>query len=106
LLDFDLGDFNEHTKPLMTQAKRDLIDLGLSPAERFYREWSEGLLPLPFMCCSSMQLYAGFCRWSYLNGERFPATQTMFGTDLAHRLWSGQSRFGQVQPGWERMPNR
>jgi hypothetical protein len=32
-----------------------------------------------------MQLYAGFCRWSYLNGERFPATQTMFGTDLAHR---------------------
>jgi hypothetical protein len=37
LLDFDLGDFNEHTKPLMTQAKRDLIDLGLSPAERFYR---------------------------------------------------------------------
>lgn len=96
LLDFDLGDFNEHTKPLMTQAKRDLIDLGLSPAERFYREWSEGLLPLPFLCCSSMQLYAGFCRWSYLNGERFPATQTMFGRTIS-RIGFGVVSRGSVK---------
>lgn len=82
LLNFDVGTFNEHTKPLMTKAKQDLIDLGLSPPERFYREWAEGLLPLPFVCCSSMQLYAAFCRWSYLNGERFPATQTMFGRTI------------------------
>jgi hypothetical protein len=82
LLNFDVGTFNEHTKPLMTKAKQDLIDLGLSPPERFYREWAEGLLPLPFVCCASMQLYAAFCRWSYLNGERFPATQTMFGRTI------------------------
>ncbi|MBC3927789.1 DNA translocase FtsK [Undibacterium sp. CY21W] len=98
LLNYDVGDFNEHTQPLMTQAKADLIDLGLSPAERFYREWSGGLLPLPFVCCSAMQLYAAFCRWSYLNGERFPATQTMFGRTIT-RIGFGSVSKGQVKYG-------
>lgn len=79
LHEVDLGDFNEHTKPIDTRAKANLISLGLSGPERFYREWSKGALPLPFMCCSAMQLYAAFQRWSHLNGERFPPTQTEFG---------------------------
>ncbi len=83
LLGLDLGDFNEHTKPVHTEAKDNLISLGLSPAERFYREWKGGLLPLPYVCCSAMQLYQAFCRWSHLNGERFPATQTMFGRTIS-----------------------
>lgn len=96
LLDFDLGDFNEHTKPIMTQAKQDLIDLGLSPPERFFKEWEAGILPLPFVCCSSMQLYAAFCRWSYLNGERFPPTQTLFGRTIS-RIGFGKISKGAVQ---------
>jgi putative DNA primase/helicase len=79
LHEVDCGDFNEHTKPLDTKAKAKLISLGLSSPERFYREWAAGALPLPFICCSAMQLYAGFQRWSHLNGERFPPTQTEFG---------------------------
>ncbi len=78
----DLGDFTEHTKPLVTDAKHNLISLGLSPAERFFREWSGGFLPLPFICCSAMQLYYGFARWSHLNGERFPVSQQMFGRTI------------------------
>ncbi len=78
----DLADFNEHTKPLVTDAKSKLIMLGLSPAERFFREWSGGFLPLPFICCSAMQLYHGFNRWSHLNGERFPVSQQMFGRTI------------------------
>lgn len=73
------GDFNEHTKPIMNTAKAKLISLGMSPPERFYREWSEGFLPLPYVCCGAMQLYQAFCRWSILNGERYPASQTLFG---------------------------
>lgn len=96
LLDFDVGDFNEHTKPIMTQAKQDLIDLGLSPPERFFKEWEAGILPLPFVCCSSMQLYAAFCRWSYLNGERFPPTQTLFGRTIS-RIGFGKISKGAVQ---------
>lgn len=90
LLDVDIGTFNEHTKPIMTEAKANLISLGLSAAERFYREWSGGFLPLPYVCCSAMQLYQAFCRWSTLNGERFPATQTMFGRTI------GRISFGEM----------
>ncbi len=76
--DLDMGDFNEHTKPLDTEAKQDLITLGLDAPERFYREWSQNELPLPFICCSAMQLYWAFQRWCHLNGERFPPTQVLF----------------------------
>lgn len=96
LLNFDVGDFNAHTKPIMTQAKKDLIDLGLSPAERFFNEWEAGLLPLPYVCCSAMQLYGAFCRWSHLNGERFPPTQTLFGRTIS-RIGFGKVSKGEVK---------
>lgn len=96
LLNLDVGEFNAHTKPLMTQAKKDLIDLGLSPSERFFNEWEAGLLPLPYVCCSAMQLYAAFCRWSYLNGERFPPSQTLFGRTVS-RIGFGKVSKGEVK---------
>lgn len=96
LLNLDVGDFNAHTKPIMTQAKQDLIELGLSPPERFFNEWEAGLLPLPYVCCSAMQLYSAFCRWSYLNGERFPPTQTLFGRTIS-RIAFGKITKGAVQ---------
>lgn len=92
----DLGEFTEHTKPLVTDAKHKLIALGLSPAERFFREWSGGYLPLPFMCCSAMQLYHGFTRWSHLNGERFPVSQQMFGRTI-ERIGREQVRRAAVR---------
>ncbi|GGI16414.1 DUF5906 domain-containing protein [Oxalicibacterium faecigallinarum] len=89
LLKLDLGDFNEHTKPLNTEAKVKLIGLGLTPSEKFYREWSLGFLPLPYMTCSAQQLYTGFLRWCHLNGEKFPPTQTLFGR-MIERTGFGQ----------------
>lgn len=68
------------------------------PAERFYQEWAAGALPLPYVCCTAMQLYAAFQRWSHLNGEYFPPTQTEFSVTVMraaaghmHRavLWLG-----------------
>jgi phage/plasmid primase-like uncharacterized protein len=96
LLQLDLGDFTEHTKPLMTKAKHDLINLGLSTPEKFYREWSRGFLPLPFMCCSAQQLYLGYQRWSHLNGEKFPATQTFFGRTI-DRIGRGEVQRATVK---------
>jgi len=94
LNDLDMGDFNEHTKPLDTDAKQDLITLGLGAPERFFREWSSKELPLPFITCSAMQLYWAFQRWCHLNGERFPPTQALFarhmlrqaGTEVRKRM--------------------
>ena len=78
LLRYDTEGFSEHTKPLMTKAKETLIDLGLKPAERFAREWLDGLLPLPLQVCGAEQLYRVFRRWCDLNGERFPPNQSTF----------------------------
>lgn len=74
----DLGDFNEYTKPLMTEAKETLVELGLKPAERFAREWLRGEIDLPLNPCSATQLYTVFRRWSDQQGERFPPPQPMF----------------------------
>jgi putative DNA primase/helicase len=41
LLSIDLGDFNEHSKPPMTIAKRELIDLSKDSILRFYEQWKD-----------------------------------------------------------------
>jgi hypothetical protein len=78
LLDYDVSGFSEFDIPPMTTAKRDLIELGLKPAERFIREWLQGYLPLPLQVCSAGQLYRAFRRWCALTGERFPPIQEQF----------------------------
>lgn len=74
----DCDDFNEYTKPLMTEAKAALIDLGLKPAERFAKEWLDGLLRLPLRVCSAEQLFRVYTRWCAMTGERDYKGQAMF----------------------------
>jgi hypothetical protein len=76
--ELDMGDFNEHTKPIYNEAKDKLIEKSLAPAERFYREWSSGLLPLPFITVGVTQLYEAFQTWCARSGESRYTTQTMF----------------------------
>jgi hypothetical protein len=76
--ELDMGDFNEHTKPLYNKAKDALIEKSLAPAERFYREWSKGLLPLPFVTCSVNRLYEAFQIWCGRSGESKYTSLTMF----------------------------
>lgn len=78
LMKLDLGEFSEFDIPPMTIAKRDLIELGLKPAERFVREWVGGYLPLPLTVCGAGQLYKAFRRWCMATGERFPPPQEAF----------------------------
>lgn len=78
LLGRDLSGFGPHTRPLMTRAKKDLIELGLRPAERFLEDWLKGFLPLPLQVCSSDQLYRAFVRWCRDAGERFPPSHIGF----------------------------
>lgn len=85
LLHYDLEDFHEHTKPLMTEAKQDLIDLSLPSDERFMAEWVGGFLHLPMQVCSAEQLYRAFRRWCDLSGERYPPPQHKF--TLGARRW-------------------
>lgn len=74
----DLNGFSPFDHPPMSAAKRDLIDLGLRPAERFLYEWLRGQLPLPLHACSAGQLFRVFKSWATLNSERFTPNQEQF----------------------------
>ncbi|MDP2680316.1 MAG: DUF5906 domain-containing protein [Rhodoferax sp.] len=91
LLARDTGDFHAHTLPPMTKAKRELIDMGLRPAERFAREWLNKEIDLPLWPCSTAQLYKAFGRWCRVNGDRLPPNQANFSamvTRCAHNKLS------------------
>lgn len=82
LYDLDIGDFDEHTKPIYNEAKDNLIEKSLTPPERFFREWSKGFLPLPFITCGATQLYEAFKVWCEKSGESRYISQTLFGTTI------------------------
>lgn len=79
---YPLGDFDRHTKPMLTHAKVSLVQAGWKPEERFAHEWMAGYLPLPLRVCSAEQLYRAFRRWCEVNGERFPPPQGRFTESL------------------------
>ncbi|MCK9386095.1 MAG: DUF5906 domain-containing protein [Nevskia sp.] len=94
LLNMDIGDFKPWTKPPMTEAKQDLIDLGLSSEERFLREWQQLQVegrdgdPLPFVPCLGSHLYRAYESWCKGNGEFRP------------RPANHVINFFAKQPGW------
>jgi putative DNA primase/helicase len=73
LLHLDLGDFGPATLPPMTEAKRDLIELGMDSSERFYVEWSSRFLQLPVGAVRSEDLYSAYRHWCSLQGVAKPA---------------------------------
>lgn len=88
LLNLDLGDFDEHTKPPMTQAKADLIAVSAGNAQRFVSEWLGGDIyfdgrRLPVCPCGSSDLYAAYIKWCRDNGVRNPRESNQFASEIA-----------------------
>jgi hypothetical protein len=79
LLELPLGEFNEHTKPLLTDAKRNLIEISKTPPELFFDQWSTGLLPVPYHSAAARDLYRSFVKWCAMAGEKHAPSQTKFG---------------------------
>lgn len=94
LLQVDLGDFTEHTRPMMTVAKEALIELGLKPAERFAVEWLDGFLDLPVRVCSNTQAFGLFERWCRMNGERGFSNQATFTKTMERFIFERVERDG------------
>lgn len=79
LLQLDLGDFDEHTKPPMTRAKADLIEVSLDSVQRFLAEWHAGeVKKAPFVPCQGSHLYTVYKRWCDASGERLPRSMAQF----------------------------
>ncbi|MEH6825651.1 MAG: primase-helicase family protein [Motiliproteus sp.] len=85
LLGLDIDDFNEHTKPPMTEAKQRLIDFGRPSWDVFYREWSEGMLDAPYHSCLTDDLYDAYVRWCR-HGNYPMMSMEKFSSSIAARV--------------------
>jgi putative DNA primase/helicase len=108
LLGRDLLGFSPHNAPPMTEAKQELIELGLRPHERFMRDWRDGLLPLPMRVCNSEQLYRAFRHWCSIEGERYPPTKELFSKSAAKigRAWLTHKNVNLEMPDRGRKTHR
>lgn len=78
LLNLDLGDFKPWTKPPMTGAKQDLINLGKGSEERFVEDLINGDTPHPLCPCASADLYKAYQKWCKVNGVNHPREMNAF----------------------------
>lgn len=95
----DLEDFGPHTKPPMTQAKKDLIDASLESHQRFVRDWMAGDLEVPCCPCKSQDLYHAYLYWCRLNGERFPKAENKFAVRAKKEMPWGIKRYATTTTG-------
>jgi putative DNA primase/helicase len=70
LLEYGCDGFDEHTKPIRTAAKEDLIEIGRNSAQQFWHELHQGLIPLPYGPALSEDLYRAYTFWCPRVGER------------------------------------
>lgn len=85
LLEYPIGDFDVHSKPLMTASKERMINFGRPDWEAFYITWANGELNVPYCSCLSEDLYVIYAR--YCNRFGFRALSiTKFAELIAQRV--------------------
>ncbi|MCE0760692.1 DUF5906 domain-containing protein [Marinobacter sp. G11] len=85
LLDYPLGDFSPHSKPLQTRARERIVEFSLPNFEVFYREWKNGELDVPFGACLTRDLYGVYQTWCKRTGNR-ALSETKLITIYASRI--------------------
>jgi putative DNA primase/helicase len=78
LLDLELEEFHTHTDPIWTQAKEDMIQLGLASPQLFWQDFYEGEFPLPYQPCLREDLYRAYLAWCARYGEKMPKRINQF----------------------------
>ncbi len=78
LLDYPLDDFDPFAPAPLTQAKLDLIDMNRKSPERFWLEWANGEIDLPYRSCSVSQAYRAYQKYAQRTGDRFPLQKNVF----------------------------
>lgn len=85
LLNLDLTGFHPWTKPPMTQAKRNLIELSLSSEDAFLNEWIGGRTEHPVCPCYTRDLYRAYVAWCRLTGESRARNERSFVASVKKR---------------------
>jgi putative DNA primase/helicase len=83
LLDVPLDGFKENSQFRITQAKEDMIELAMPPAQKFITEWlHQEIENLPLEICKLAQGYEAFHIWCKRSGVRSFCSKTMFSKEL------------------------
>lgn len=72
LLNLDLTGFTRHTRPPMTEAKRQLMDVAKPSEDRFLEDWLQGDTEYPVRPCLTTDFYQAYLAWCRVYGVRFP----------------------------------
>lgn len=86
LLNYDVGDFTNRTRPFQSRDRMHLITLGMSPDQRFFQYWEAGVAGVPFVTCAAKDLYTAFKAWCKVSGERYVPNLTQFGRTMSEEL--------------------
>lgn len=79
LLNLDLGNFDEHTKPPQTRAKDDLIELSMDSVGSFLLDWQRGEVnDAPFCPALGSHLFTAYRKHCEVTGERSPRSMKQF----------------------------
>jgi putative DNA primase/helicase len=78
LLNYDVSQFDPNAPAPWTKHKGDLIDINRKSPERFWAEWHDGLLDLPYQSCAVSQAYTAYAKYCQRIGDRFPLQENVF----------------------------
>ncbi|WP_151838074.1 MULTISPECIES: DUF5906 domain-containing protein [unclassified Acinetobacter] len=101
LLQIDLTGFDAHTKPPMTEAKRDIIEYTKAGYDTFVTQWIAGDTDYPYVSCTVMQLYDAYQRWSKKTNEHVVSLKRFMGEAKKYGVASTPD-----QKHWRRPKNR
>ena len=86
LLDVDLEDFNQRTRPPKTEARQRLVELSRTAWQTFFHLWRNGELGYGLWgCCLTSDVYAMFLEWCAHNKEH-AMSQTKFSLMLSAKV--------------------
>jgi putative DNA primase/helicase len=78
LLRYECTEFNPNAPAPWTKAKEELIEINRKSPERFWTDWHDGILDLPYRSCSIEQAYQGYQKYCQRIGDRFPVQSNLF----------------------------
>jgi len=92
LLKVDTSNFEERTKPPMTEAKEWLIDFGRPTWDSFYVQWQKDLLEVPYCSCLTSDLWEVYRHWCKLNGIGKVMDNQKFPKLIERRVFARQAK--------------
>ncbi len=69
LLNYDVGDFYERTRPPLTEARQWLVEVSRTSWETFLHLWKLGDLGVPYTMATSADVYGLYKEWCSINSE-------------------------------------